>query len=352
MSTDNIGAPTLPLQTAIPSYLYEQYADDENLQGWIDAFNLIIQDCYLEWFNDTPLSVYTNTTIMGSLLDWIAQGIYGIERPVFSSTLTQYIAGINFGPVNVVAVNGKQYFQSGTATVATDDFYKRVLTWWLYIGDGRAFTAEFLRRRVARFIYGVNGTDISLSQAESISVVCGILPLPNSPTLSEVAGGTFGSRTYAARYTYVTPIGEGRAGGSRPLTVAPDFLLKANSAPAEEGATGYNIYVHILSSNPAKFIAGVNSAAVNVNGINGTNATPISPPTKQNVTPIAIGTTWTEPSTGLIEGAPLPSTDNSNTPTNLIITVPSGVAATYFQEALAQGNLAFPLQLTNSVIIA
>ena len=166
---NDIGTPTLPLQDVIPSYLYQQFSDDEDLQAFVNAYNSITQS-YLGWFNQTPLAIYANPTISGPLLDWILNGIYGIERPVFSSLTTRYVAGLNAYPVNVVAVNGKQYFQSGTAVIATDDYYKRTATWWLYIGQGRYFNATLLRMKVARFLYGVKGTDITLSQAQSVSV--------------------------------------------------------------------------------------------------------------------------------------------------------------------------------------
>jgi hypothetical protein len=157
------------LQSVIPSYLYQQYADDADLQAFVDAYNTLAQS-YLAWFNSTPLAVYTSPSVSGPLLDWIANGIYGIERPVFSSLVTEYIAGLNSSPVNAFAVNGSQYLQSGTATVASDDYYKRTLTWFLYVGDGRYFNATVLRLKVARFLYGVNGTDITLSQAQSVSI--------------------------------------------------------------------------------------------------------------------------------------------------------------------------------------
>lgn len=157
-----------PLQTIIPSYLYEEYRDDPNLQAFVDAYNQLAQS-YLTWFNYTPLGVYANPNVTGPLLDWIGQGVYGLPRPVFSSIRTRFSAGLNAFPVNAVAVNGSRYFRSGNATVASDDYYKRVLTWWLYaqtvgVGTasaGRYFNIEVLRLRVARFLYCPNGGDFA-----------------------------------------------------------------------------------------------------------------------------------------------------------------------------------------------
>ncbi|MHB8406454.1 MAG: hypothetical protein ACYDCJ_13660 [Gammaproteobacteria bacterium] len=320
--SDYIGSPQPPLQAVIPSYLYQQYADDENLQAFVDAYNTLAQG-YLSWFNAAPLALYTSPQISGPLLDWVATGIYGVKRPVFSSHTTQFIAGLNSAPLNTLALNGNEYFQSGTATVATDDFYKRVLTWTTYIGDGRHFNVEVLRKKIARFLYGVNGTDITLDQAQSVNIKAGLLTPPAAPVLSSVAGGTLAASTYSVQSTLVSPVGEGLASTVSTLAVAVDYLLTAASPAAENGATGWNLYASTSGA-----------------------------PTKQNASPIPIGTNWTEPTTGLIAGAALPVTDGSNTPTNLIITVPAGTPSTYFEQALDQGLLAYPFMLQASVIVA
>jgi hypothetical protein len=168
MATD-IGNPPAPLQAIIPSYAYQQYSDDADIQAFISAYNQLAQS-YLAWFNATPLSVYTSPNVSGALLDWIMQGVYGISRPVFSSETSRFVAGINSAPVNAVAVDGNQFSSSGSATLADDDYYKRVGTWILYVGDGRVFNIQLLRRRVARFLYGVNGTDINFDLVQTVSI--------------------------------------------------------------------------------------------------------------------------------------------------------------------------------------
>jgi len=40
-----------------------------------------------------------------------------------------------------------------------DDIFKRILTWNLYKGDGNRFSMRWLKRRIARFLFGVNGID-------------------------------------------------------------------------------------------------------------------------------------------------------------------------------------------------
>ena len=173
-----------PLQTIIPSYLYQEYADDQDLQAFVDAYNELAQG-YLDWFNQTPLSVYTSPAVSGPLLDWVGNGIWGIPRPVFGSTSSKYVAALNTYPMNTLALNGSQMAGAGSAIPATDDYYKRVLTWYTYLGDGRHFTVPVLRKKVARFLFGANGTDITLSLANTVGVTASgssiAITLPNSP---------------------------------------------------------------------------------------------------------------------------------------------------------------------------
>ena len=161
----------VPLKTCLPSYCYWQFSDDDNLQAFVASFNTLAQS-YLSWFNSTPLAVYTGSGIYGPLLDWIGNGIYGIPRPVLSSFSSLTIAGYDEYAYNTMAYNGLSYSASGTSSIATDDIYKRVLTWTLYRGDGQQFCIPWLKRRVSRFLYGVNGMDVPgiLDNPPSVSV--------------------------------------------------------------------------------------------------------------------------------------------------------------------------------------
>ncbi|MCO8325907.1 hypothetical protein ABEG10_23425 [Burkholderia cenocepacia] len=164
-----------PLQAIIPSYLYEEYRDDPSLQAFVDSFNGLSQG-YLDWFNQTPLGLYTSPFINGPLLDWIGNGVYGIPRPVLSTQSSTNIAGFNSAAFNKVSFNGYIRTSSGTAELANDDIYKRAMTWNLYRGDGQMFTIGWLKNRVSRFINGVNGTDY---------------PVLNNPPSITVSGNTF-----------------------------------------------------------------------------------------------------------------------------------------------------------------
>ncbi len=157
------------IQSIIPSYLYQQYADDSDLQAFVNAYNTLAQG-YLDWFNQTPLALYTSTAISGSLLDWTASGVYGIERPVLATSSVTKVGGWDAKAWNSIEWNGFRVTQSGTAAIANDDIYKRALTWALYRGDGKQMTVQWLKRRVARFIYGANGSDIDIGLISNVHI--------------------------------------------------------------------------------------------------------------------------------------------------------------------------------------
>ncbi|WP_321913591.1 hypothetical protein [Paraburkholderia sp. J11-2] len=162
---------TLPLQQCIPSYLYWEYSDDQDLQAFVTSFNSITQG-YTDWFNNTPLGLYTSPNVTGPLLDWIGNGVYGIPRPVLSNQTSFVTAGYNSIPYNTMApYDGSSFTSSGASSLASDDIYKRMMTWNLYRGDGQMFTMGWLKNRVNRFINGANGSDYEvLNDPPSISV--------------------------------------------------------------------------------------------------------------------------------------------------------------------------------------
>lgn len=160
----------VPLTQVILSYLYQEYQDDDDLQAFVNSYNSITQG-YLDWFNNTPLSVYTSPNISGPLLDWIGQGLYSISRPVISNFTSRSYGSYNTSPYNTLAYNARSKITSGSSSLASDDIYKRTLTWHTYLGDGRQMSVIWLRRRVARFLYGVDGTDIpDISLLHNVSI--------------------------------------------------------------------------------------------------------------------------------------------------------------------------------------
>ena len=111
------------------------------------------------------------------------------------------------------------------------------------------------------------------------------LTSPAAPTLSQVAGGTIAATTYYVKTTYVDANGqETLASAESSLAVSLNNLLQVASPAAQTGATGWNVYV----------------------------STSTGTETRQNgSTPIAIGTAWTEPTSGLVAGAAQPASNKT-----------------------------------------
>jgi hypothetical protein len=195
------------LSTFPPAYLYEQYRCDENLQAIFGAYNNYVA-AYLLALNSLNLPIYPNlpsgstvltvqqdgtygslvndsvaydldgpfsvgaNTIVG-LIQWVLTGLYGIPQPTLGALISQTSTACEF---NTFQFNRRQFNQfSLTKTYnyspANLDLYRRVATWLLYKGDGLIFGGRWLKRRVVRFLTGVNGADPGVQQTYGVSVV-------------------------------------------------------------------------------------------------------------------------------------------------------------------------------------
>lgn len=218
----------------IPSYLYQQYADDADLQALVTAYNTLAQQ-YLDWFNTVPLPVYTSEQLTGEmaapipggsplafpfsvgglgnflqnpgtgsateggLLDWVAQGLYGYPRPVLSQTTYTSRGGFNTTPFNTALFGGFTRTPVGKYYIVNDDIYKRCLTWNFFKDDTLQFSSRWLKRRVARFLQGVNGVNIGTDDTSGISVqygYTGTMPRPVTLTQTVANGLTVRSAGY------------------------------------------------------------------------------------------------------------------------------------------------------------
>lgn len=159
------------LQNVIPSYLYKEFDDDDDLQAFVYAYNLLAQ-IYVSWFNQIELPIYTG--LSGALLDWVGQSpLYGIARPTLYSGQPESEGLIASGEIALLEIADFQIVNNITdLAVTSDDVYQRILTWYAYDGDGRQFSAQWLRRRVARFLYGAGGTDFT-KPVQNISIIFG-----------------------------------------------------------------------------------------------------------------------------------------------------------------------------------
>lgn len=173
------------LITIIPSYSYWQYNDSPDIAAFFAGFNQLSQQ-YLDAFNALNLPIYTGPLITDLLLDWVAIGLYGIKRPSLPSGAEQIIGPLNTQAANDLLPNDFEILGPMTYYAATDDIFKRVLTWNLYKGDGTVFNIRWLKRRIQRFLLGVNGTDPGINETYQISITFGAA---NLVQIEVVTGG-------------------------------------------------------------------------------------------------------------------------------------------------------------------
>src|SRR6185437_11856189 len=106
---------------------------------------------------------------------------------------------------------------------------------------------------------------------------------PAAASLSQVAGGSLAATTLFAKVTLVSPSGETTASSESALAVAANNLLRIASPASAGNATGWNAYVG--TAGGAELL--------------------------QNATPIALGTSWTQPASGLLTGGVSPPAANT-----------------------------------------
>lgn len=135
----------------IPSYVYVQYADDENVSAFFYAYNQISQG-NLDEINSYQLPIYLSQT--GTLLSWAASSIYGVFRPSLSSGGPRAVGPINTFQFNANEFNESKFVNSSTNYIADDLTYQRIIQWNTFKGDGYQFSIRWLKRRVERFLRG------------------------------------------------------------------------------------------------------------------------------------------------------------------------------------------------------
>lgn len=164
----------LTTQTAlIPSYLYQEYNDDDDLQSFVASFNLLAQN-YIDTLNGLNLPIYTDLNISGGLLDWVGEGLYGLPRPTLSSGRIRSVGPFNTFALNTLAFNSLKKISNVVVIATSDDIYKRILTWHFYKGDGKVFNIRWLKRRIMRFINGANGTAPNVDNTDQVSISFGV----------------------------------------------------------------------------------------------------------------------------------------------------------------------------------
>jgi hypothetical protein len=156
------------LTQILKAYVFEQYADDENIQAFFGSFNGLAQD-YMSSIIGLNLPIYTGLT--GPLLDWVAQGIYGISRPSLPFGQVIGTGLLNTFELNTIELNS--FTTSGTIQdfTTTDDIFKRIITWFFFKGDGQYFSIPWFKRRIMRFLIGTSGTAPNIDNTYPVSVV-------------------------------------------------------------------------------------------------------------------------------------------------------------------------------------
>ena len=136
------------------------------------------------------------------------------------------------------------------------------------------------------------------SIATNLSQPGAIAPPASGPTLSavEADGCNLSPRTYWVVATYVTAAGETIASIESHLDIPANQVLRVASPGSVTGVTGWNVYVGIGSGDEQK----------------------------QNGSPLAIGTAWTEAAAGVVQGAPPPQASSSGYFEEGVMTFTSG----------------------------
>jgi hypothetical protein len=155
------------LKTIIPSYLYQQYYDDSDLQAFVGAYNTLAQE-YLDWFNNLNLPIYTVQN--GAALDWVALGLYGLVRPTLPQGSYLRLGEYDSVPYDTLSYDTEKLISPTSFYITTDDIFKRIITWNFYKGDGYQFNITWLKKRIQRFLQGTNGTLAVLDNTYQVSV--------------------------------------------------------------------------------------------------------------------------------------------------------------------------------------
>jgi len=204
------------LTQILESYLYQQYTQDpysEDLQAFFTAYNTESQT-RLDATNSLNLPIYTKQ--IAPLLDWTAYAIYGVTRPSLGSPAQFSPLGVyDTVPYDTTAYT--QNITTGTSSfyVVNEDIFKRILTWNFYKGDGFQYTTQWLKRRIKRFLLGVDGVDFPIDNTYEISVTYGsnnviTLTVPNyAVTPIFISALESGVLNVPFEYSYIVDISSG-----------------------------------------------------------------------------------------------------------------------------------------------
>jgi hypothetical protein len=153
------------------------------------------------------------------------------------------------------------------------------------IGVGDGATMGFtLVRSLGGFTEPVGwATSVASIYLNGVATPSAGVAAPAASSLSPVGLGSLAATTYFVVVTYLTASGETAASGAASLALAANQVLSVASPAAVGGATGWNVYVSTAAGTE----------------------------TQQNASPLAVGTAWQEPTSGLVAGASPPAANTT-----------------------------------------
>jgi hypothetical protein len=210
-------------------------------------------------------------------------------------TTAQYIGTVNVNYYSTLFdydERGRQnrvLLPTGTINRTVYDGLGRVVSTWVGTNDTPA-SGEWTPIN--------NGGSSNMIQVTSNAYDLGTVPA--APTLSQTSGGSLAATKYYVKLTYIINGAETPASVESSLAVSANNLLQVTSPASVTGATGYNVYVASYSGGEIK----------------------------QNTMTVAIGTNWTEPTTGLVSGTAAPANSGvGDGDASVSVQYPGGTAA-------------------------
>ena len=152
-----------------------------------------------------------------------------------------------------------------------------------------------LQTHVYALAAGISVTPDCAYKINTVTSTAYTIAAPTNGALTQTAGGTLAAATYYVKSTWVTASGQTTGATETSLAVSADNVLNV-AAPASPpaNATGWDVYVSTATGTETLQASGIGTA-----------------------------TAWVEPTTGLVSGAALPS---SNTSGAFTVNLPNGCA--------------------------
>lgn len=171
-------------------------------------------------------------------------------------------------------------FDSWLITVPSD---KSIAGQTIGLGNGST-TAFLMSRTMGGFAELVENCAASAVYLAGVSIPTGGLSAPGTPVISSVSSGALAGATYFVKNTLVTNSGETVASVETNQAITINHVPSITSPGAVTGAIGWNCYISTTTGTE----------------------------TKQNgSTPVAIGTPFQLPNSGLIAGSALPGANTT-----------------------------------------